>query len=136
MLTAYEKTIKEAAKKYKNQERSKKDFSRVGKDIEKKHGKTLDKFEEQMSARKAQKAREKEIIAAAKRQDALRQQSSKSKKLEKTRKAQKELDKLHRSMYDRTKLYEGPKSLDDHKKENRTPKRHGQSSTTRGVRKQ
>ena len=136
VLTAYEKKIKEAAKKYKNKEQSKKDFSRVGKDIEKKHGKTLDKYGDQMAAGKAQKAREKKIIAAAKRQDALRQQSSKSKKLEKTRKAQKELDKLHRSMYDRTKLYEGPKSLDDHKKENRTPKKHGQSSTTRGVQKQ
>ena len=39
-------------------------------------------------------------------------------------------------MYDRTKLYEGPKSLDNHKKDNRTPKKHGQPSTTRGVRKQ
>ena len=80
--------------------------------------------------------REKAAIAAAKRQDALRQQSSKSKKLEKTRKAKKELDRLHKTMYDRTKLYEGPKSLDDHKKENRTPKKHGQPSVTRGVRKQ
>ena len=39
-------------------------------------------------------------------------------------------------MYDRTKLYEGPKALDDHKKENRTQKKQGQPSTTRGVRKQ
>ena len=136
VMTKYQKTVEKASKKYKNEKQSQKDFNRVSKNLEKKHGKTLDKFEEQMDARKEQKAREKEIIAAAKRQDALRQQSSKSKKLEKTRKAQKELDKLHRSMYDRTKLYEGPKSLDDHKKENRTPKKHGQPSRTRGVQKQ
>ena len=101
-----------------------------------KNRKTILELTETATAGSAQERKEKAIIAAAKRQDALRQQSSKSKKLEKTRKAQKELDKLHRSMYDRTKLYEGPKSLDDHKKENRTPKKHGQPSRTRGVQKQ
>ena len=104
--------------------------------VNKKNKKTLLELAKTASAGSIQKNKEKAAIAAAKRQDALRQQSSKSKKLEKTRKAQKELDKLHKSMYDRTKLYEGPKSLDDHKKENRTPKKHGQPSTTRGVRKQ
>ena len=104
--------------------------------MDKKNGKIISDLSSTSAAGGIQKKREKEIIAAAKRQDALRQQSSKSKKLEKTRKAQKELDKLHRSMYDRTKLYEGPKSLDDHKKENRTPKKHGQPSRTRGVQKQ
>ena len=135
-LTTYKKTVEKASKKYKNEKQSQKDFNRVSKNLEKKHGKTLDKYEEQMSARNLQKVREIETIEAAKRQDALRQQSSKSKKLEKTRNAQKELDKLHKSMYGRTKLYEGPKSLDDHKKENRKPKKHGQPSVTRGVRKQ
>ena len=102
-----------------------------------KNKKIIDDLSSTSAAGGIQKKREKAAIAAAKRQDALRQQSSKSKKLEKTRKAQKELDKLHRSMYDRTKLYEKPNmSLDDHKKDNRTPKKHGQPSTTRGVRKQ
>lgn len=136
VMTKYQKTVEKASKKYKNEKQSQKDFNRVSKNLEKKHGKTLDKYEEQMSARNLQKVREIETIEAAKRQDALRQQSSKSKKLEKTRNAQKELDKLHKSMYGRTKLYEGPKSLDDHKKENRKPKKHGQPSVTRGVRKQ
>ena len=104
--------------------------------MDKKNGKIISDLSSTSAAGEIQKKREKAAIAAAKRQDALRQQSSKSKKLEKTRKAQKELDKLHKSMYDRTKLYEGPKALDDHKKENRTQKKHGQPSTTRGVRKQ
>ena len=104
--------------------------------MNKKNEKIINDLSSTSAAGGIQKKREKAAIAAAKRQDALRQQSSKSKKLEKTRNAQKELDKLHKSMYDRTKLYEGPKSLDDHKKENRTQKKHGQPSTTRGVRKQ
>ena len=104
--------------------------------LTKKNRETILDLAKTASAGSIQKNKEKAAIAAAKRQDALRQQSSKSKKLEKTRKAQKELDKLHKSMYDRTKLYEGPKSLDDHKKENRTQKKHGQPSNTRGVRKQ
>ena len=104
--------------------------------VNKKNKKTLLELAKTDSAGSIQKNKEKAAIAAAKRQDAGRQQSSQSKKLEKTRKAKKELDRLHKSMYDRTKLYEGPKSLDDHKKENRTQKKHGQPSTTRGVRKQ
>ena len=104
--------------------------------LTKKNRETILELAKTSSAGSIQKRKEKAAIATAKRQDALRQQSSKSKKLEKTRKAQKELDKLHKSMYDRTKLYEGPKALDDHKKENRTQKKHGQPSTTRGVRKQ
>ena len=106
--------------------------------VNKKNEKIINDLSSTSAAGGIQKKREQAAIAAAKRQDALRQQSSKSKKLEKTRKAQKELDRLHKSMYDRTKLYDGPKSLnlEDHKKENRTPKKHGQPSTTRGVRKQ
>ena len=104
--------------------------------MDKKNGKIISDLSSASAAGGIQKNKEKAAIAAAKRQDAGRQQSSQSKKLEKTRKAKKELDRLHKSMYDRTKLYGGPKSLDDHKKENRTQKKHGQPSITRGVRKQ
>ena len=106
--------------------------------VNKKNKKAILELAKTASAGSMKKNKEKAAIAAAKRQDAGRQQSSQSKKLEKTRKAKKELDRLHKSMYDRTKLYGGPKSLnlEDHKKENRTPKKHGQPSITRGVRKQ
>ena len=108
--------------------------------LTKKNRKTILELAKTASAGSIQERKAKAAIAAAKRQDALRQQSAKSKKLEKTRKAQKELDKLNKTIYDRTKLYEAPKSfaktLEDHKKENRTPKKHGQSSLTRGARKQ
>ena len=146
---AFKKITKTAEKYSKNQDKLGKLFdqsrSKTKKQTEEnlnkvyltaKNRKTILDLSKTASAGSIQERKEKAIIAAAKRQDALRQQSSKSKKLEKTRKAQKELDKLHKSMYDRTKLYEGPKSLEDHKKENRTPKKHGQPSTTRGVRKQ
>ena len=147
---AFNKMIKIAKKYSKNQDKLSKLFdqnrSKTKKQAEEnlnkvymkeKNRKTILDLSKTASAGSIQERKEKAIIAAAKRQDALRQQSSKSKKLEKTRNAQKELDKLHRSMYDKTKLYEKPNmSLDDHKKDNRTPKKHGQPSTTRGVRKQ
>ena len=92
--------------------------------MDKKNGKIISDLSSTSASGGIQKKREKAAIAAAKRQDAGRQQSSQSKKLEKTRKAKKELDRLHKSMYDRTKLYDGPKSLnlEDHKKDNRTPR--------------